>query len=40
MIAECLDEAGLLLTDEVQVQLVPTLVDVLVKPLGMLAEIA
>ena len=37
---ECVDEAGLLLADEVQVQLVPALVDVLLQPLDVLAEVA
>jgi hypothetical protein len=40
MLAECVDEAGLLLAHEVQVQLVPTLVGVFPEPLGVLAEIA
>jgi hypothetical protein len=39
MLTECVDEAGLLLAHEVQVELVPALVDVLRKPRGVLTEV-
>ena len=39
MFTECVDEARLFLADEVQVQLVPALVDVLLQPRGVPAEV-
>ena len=40
MLAERVDEGGLLLADEVQVELVPALLDVLLQPRGVLVQVA
>ena len=40
VLTECVDEAGLVLADEVQVELVPALVEVFLQPVSVLAEVA